>query len=60
MGNKAFAITTFIVSMIMVVTVVVVHFFGADIAALKSNATQFYVMLCAYVTLLLGAISRAL
>ena len=60
MGRRMFGIATFIISMVVAVTVVVVHFFGADIAALKAPATQFYAMLSAYVILLLGSISRAL
>lgn len=60
MSQKAFGVFTFILSMVMVVTVVVVHFAGADIAALKSVTMQFYIALGAYVILLLGAISRAL
>lgn len=60
MSQKAIGIFTFILSMVIIVTVVVVHFAGADIAALKSVTTQFYMALAAYVILLLGAISRAL
>lgn len=60
MGQKAISIFTFILSMVLVVTVVVVHFAGADIAALKNVTTQFYVAIAAYIILLLGAIARAL
>lgn len=60
MGLKAPGILTFMLSVILTVTVLIVHFFHADIPVLKEAATHFYAMLVAQVILVLGCIMRGL
>ena len=60
MGLKAPGIITFMLSVILTVTVLIVHFFGADIPMLKNTATHFYALFIAQLILVLGCIMRGL
>jgi hypothetical protein len=60
MGLKAPGIVTFMLSVILTVTVLIVHFFGADVPLLKDTATHFYALLIAQLILVVGCIMRGL
>jgi hypothetical protein len=58
MGLKAPGILTFMVSIVLTVTVLIMKFFGAEIPFLVGN--EFWVLLAAQVILVLGCIMRGL
>lgn len=58
MTLKAPGIVTFMLSVILMVCVLVVRFFGAEIPFIKGH--EFYVLLGAQVILVLGCILRGL
>jgi hypothetical protein len=58
MGLKAPGILTLLTSVILVVAVLMIKFFGADIPGLKGN--EFWVLLVAQFILVAGCLSRAL
>ena len=58
MGLKAPGILTFMVSVILTVTVLIMRFFGAEIPFLTGN--EFWALLLAQVILVLGCIMRGL
>ncbi len=58
MGLKAPGILTFMVSVVLTVTVLITKFFGAEIPFLVGN--EFWVLLAAQVILVLGCIMRGL
>ncbi len=58
MGLKAPGILTFMVSIVLTVTVLIMKFFGAEIPFLSGN--EFWVLLAAQVILVLGCIMRGL
>jgi hypothetical protein len=58
MGLKAPGILTFMVSVILTVTVLIMKFFGAEIPFLVGN--EFWALLLAQVILVLGCIMRGL
>jgi len=58
MGLKAPGILTFMVSVILTVTVLIMRFFGAEIPFLSGN--EFWALLLAQVILVLGCIMRGL
>jgi hypothetical protein len=58
MGLKAPGILTFMVSVILTVTVLIMRFFGAEIPVLVG--TEFWALLLAQVILVLGCIMRGL
>ena len=57
---KAPGILTFLVSIILALGVLYARYFASDVPFLTGAATQFYVLLIAYVVLLLGCIMRGL
>jgi len=58
MGLKAPGILTFMVSIVLTVTVLIMRFFGAEIPFLNGN--EFWVLLVAQVILVLGCVMRGL
>jgi hypothetical protein len=58
MGLKAPGILTFMVSIILTVTVLIMKFFGAEILFFIGN--EFWVLLLAQVILVLGCVMRGL
>jgi hypothetical protein len=58
MGLKAPGILTFMVSIILTVTVLIMKFFGAQIPLLVGN--EFWVLLLAQIILVMGCIMRGL
>ena len=60
MGLKAPSIVTFMLSVILTVVVIVVHFFHADMPFLKEQSTHFFALLLAQVLLILGCMLRGL
>jgi hypothetical protein len=58
MGLKAPGIITFMLSVILTVTVLIIKFFGAEIPFVTGN--EFFVLLLAQVILVLGCIMRGL
>lgn len=58
MGLKAPGIITFLISVILTVTVLIVRFFGADIPLIQGN--EFWVLLASHILLMLGCLMRAL
>ena len=60
MGLKAPGIITFMLSVILTVSVMIVHFFGADVPVLKDTATHFYALLVAQSLLITACIMRGL
>lgn len=60
MGLKAPSIITFMLSVILTVVVVIVHFFDADIPFLKAQSTHFFALLFAQLILILGCMVRGM
>lgn len=60
MGLKAPSIVTFMLSVVLTVVVIVVHFFDADIPFLKAQSTHFFALLLAQLILILGCMLRGL
>lgn len=60
MGLKAPSIVTFMLSVILTVVIVVVHFFDADIPFLKAPSTHFFALLFAQLILVLGCMLRGM
>ena len=58
MGLKAPGIVTFMLSVILTVTVLIINFFGVEIPFLTGN--EFWALLLAQVILVLGCIMRGL
>jgi hypothetical protein len=58
MGLKAPGIITFMLSVILTVTVLIIKFFGAQIPLITGN--EFWALLLAQVILILGCIMRGL
>jgi hypothetical protein len=58
MGLKAPGILTFMISVILTVTVLIIKFFGASIPLITGN--EFWALLLAQVILVLGCIMRGL
>ncbi|MEO1207204.1 MAG: hypothetical protein AAFR75_10665 [Pseudomonadota bacterium] len=58
MGLKAPGIITFLLTVVLTVTVLITKFFNAEIPLLQGN--EFWVLLTAHVILLLGCLMRAL
>ena len=58
MGLKAPGIITFLLSVILTVTVLIIKFFGAEIPFVTGN--EFFVLLLAQVILVFGCIMRGL
>jgi hypothetical protein len=58
MGLKAPGIITFMLSVILTVTVLIIKFFGAEIPFVTGN--EFFALLLAQVILMLGCIMRGL
>jgi hypothetical protein len=58
MGLKAPGILTFMVSVILTVTVLIIRFFGAEIPLVTGN--EFWALLAAQIILVLGCIMRGL
>jgi hypothetical protein len=58
MGLKAPGILTFMLSVILTVTVLIIKFFGAEIPVITGN--EFWALLLAQVILVLGCIMRGL
>jgi hypothetical protein len=58
MGLKAPGILTFMLSVILTVTVLIIKFFGAEIPIVTGN--EFWALLLAQVILVLGCIMRGL
>lgn len=58
MGLKAPGILTFMVSVVLTVTVLITRFFGAEIPLLTGN--EFWVLLAAQIILVMGCIMRGL
>jgi hypothetical protein len=58
MGLKAPGIVTFMLSVILTVTVLIIKFFGAEIPFVTGN--EFWALLAAQVILVLGCIMRGL
>lgn len=58
MGLKAPGIVTFMLSVILTVTVLIIKFFGAEIPFVTGN--EFWALLLAQVILVLGCIMRGL
>ncbi|KWT66699.1 MULTISPECIES: hypothetical protein [Hyphomicrobium] len=58
MGLKAPGILTFMLSVILTVTVLIIKFFGADIPFITGN--EFWALLFAQFMLILGCIMRGL
>jgi hypothetical protein len=58
MGLKAPGIITFMLSVILTVTVLIIKFFGAEIPFVTGN--EFFVLLLAQVILVFGCIMRGL
>ncbi|WP_195930489.1 hypothetical protein [Hyphomicrobium album] len=58
MGLKAPGIITFMLSVILTVTVLIIKFFGAEIPFVTGN--EFFALLLAQVILVLGCIMRGL
>ncbi len=56
MGLKAPGILTFILAIVLTVTVLIMKFFGADIPFLVGN--EFWVLLFAHLILILGCLRR--
>jgi len=57
---KAPGILTFLASIILAFGVLYARYFASDVPFLTGEATQFYVLLIAYVVLVLGCIMRGL
>ena len=57
---KAPGILTFLLSILLALGVLYARYFGRDVAFLTSETSQFYVLLIAYVILVLGCIMRGL
>ncbi len=60
MGLKAPSIVTFMLSVILTVVIVIVHFFDADIPFLKAQSTHFFALLVAQLILVLGCMMRGM
>jgi len=58
MGLKAPGILTFMLSVILTVTVLIIKFFGAEIPLITGN--EFWALLAAQIILVLGCIMRGL
>lgn len=58
MGLKAPGIITFLLAVILTVSVLISKFFNAEIPILQGN--EFWVLLSAHVLLILGCLMRAL
>ncbi len=58
MGLKAPGIITFMLSVILTVTVLIIKFFGAEVPFVTGN--EFFALLLAQVILVLGCIMRGL
>lgn len=58
MGLKAPGILTFMLSVILTVTVLIIKFFGADIPLITGN--EFWALLAAQIILIFGCIMRGL
>jgi hypothetical protein len=58
MGLKAPGILTFMFSIVLTVSVLIVRFFGAEIPILQGN--EFWALLLAQIVLVLGCIMRGL
>ena len=58
MGLKAPGILTFMLSVILTVTVLIIKFFGASIPLITGN--EFYALLAAQIILVFGCIMRGL
>lgn len=58
MGLKAPGILTFMISVILTVTVLIIKFFGAEIPLITGN--EFWALLAAQIVLILGCIMRGL
>lgn len=58
MGVKAPGIITFLIAVVLTVTVLISKFFNAEIPLLQGN--EFWVLLSAHVLLMLGCLMRAL
>jgi len=58
MGLKAPGILTFMLSVILTVTVLIIKFFGAEIPLVTGN--EFWALLAAQIILVLGCIMRGL
>ncbi|HWK38698.1 MAG TPA: hypothetical protein VNR88_07260 [Hyphomicrobium sp.] len=58
MGLKAPGILTFMISVILTVTVLIIKFFGAEIPLITGN--EFWALLLAQIILILGCIMRGL
>ena len=58
MGLKAPGIITFMLSVILTVTVLIIKFFGAEVPFVTGN--EFFVLLLAQVILVFGCIMRGL
>lgn len=58
MGLKAPGILTFMISVILTVTVLIIKFFGAQIPLITGN--EFWALLLAQLVLVLGCIMRGL
>ncbi len=60
MGLKAPSILTFLVSVIIVVTVLLIRFAGAEVPFIRGNAHEFWALLFAYLLLAAGSLTRSL
>lgn len=60
MGLKAPSIVTFMLSVILTVIVMVVHFFHAEMPILKEPSTHFFALLFAQLVLVLGCMLRGM
>lgn len=58
MGLKPPGIITFLLTVVLTVTVLITKFFNAEIPLLQGN--EFWVLLTAHVILMLGCLMRAL
>lgn len=58
MGLKAPGIITFLITVVLTVTVLISQFFGANIPLLQGN--EFWVLLGSHLLLMLGCLMRAL
>jgi len=58
MGLKAPGILTFMISVILTVTVLIIKFFGAEIPLITGN--EFWALLLAQIILIFGCIMRGL
>lgn len=60
MGLKAPSIVTFMLSVVLTVIVIIVHFFHAEMPLLKEPSTHFFALLLAQLILVFGCMLRSL